>query len=120
MPLKEPLTHIQESSAEVCDTLRRRWIKIREMDWLQDSLAEERLSFSAILPSSAGEPACIFCITCPRWTAAVTSVTPIFEAICFVDSPEAKRSMTWRSRAVNVLYRCCKAAVSPCSRSLAE
>src|SRR5262249_25053031 len=46
------------------------------------------LSFSAILPSSAGELACIFRITCPRCTAAVISVVPSVEAICFVSLPE--------------------------------
>ena len=58
-------------------------------------------SLSAIRTNSATDPACIFCITWPRWIFTVASLAPISEAICLLSIPETTRVITSRSRTVN-------------------
>src|SRR5580658_8224135 len=60
------------------------------MNGLRRYLIEGRFSFSAILPSSTGEAACIFRMTRPRCTATVISLIPSVEATFFVSMPDNK------------------------------
>jgi hypothetical protein len=86
----------------------------RMIRWPKTHLLGVNFSLSAMLPNSAGEPACILCITRPRWTAAVISLVPSTEAICFVCIPETTRSITFCSRAVRPWYLCCNSAIWFC------
>src|SRR5580700_11080369 len=64
-------------------------------------LRAESLSLSAMRSKSTTDPACIFCITWPRWIFTVASLAPIADAICLLSIPETTRVITSRSRAVN-------------------
>src|SRR5256886_6474072 len=67
--------------------------------------AEVIPSLEARRTSSATDPACILCITCPRCSLTVTSLVPNSPAICLLSRPATTPLSTSRSRGVREAYR---------------